>query len=159
MVSAHYTVRVFTPLCTTILALDGDRPKLFSRQRLTHDHKAPTIFPTVFPKPPHYLNPLSWYHLFTYPYFGLAPLFGACHNVHCLGKVASSLHWRIMMCKCTIKITSWNTAKIRWNQSEVILWSKMLIFKRAFHKLRLLPQLCPPQIFWPPMRGFKWGTI
>ena len=47
VVSAHYTVRVYTPLCTTILALDGDRPKLFSRQRLTHDHKVPTIFPTV----------------------------------------------------------------------------------------------------------------
>ena len=32
-------------------------------------------------------------------------------------------------------------------RSEAILWSKMLISKRAFHKLRLLPHLCRPQNF------------
>ena len=52
-----------------------------------------------------------------------------------------------------------STAKIIWNQSEAILWGKMLIFKRAFYKLRLLPQLCPPQNFWLLMRAFKWGTM
>ena len=42
-----------------------------------------------------------------------------------------------------------------WLWSEAILWSKMLIFKRAFHKLRVLPHLCPPQKFWPLIRAFK----
>ena len=51
------------------------------------------------------------------------------------------------------------TAMRLWLWSEAILWSKMLIFKRAFHKLRVLPNLCPPQNFWPLIRAFKWVTI
>ena len=39
------------------------------------------------------------------------------------------------------------------------LWSKLLIFKRAFHRLRVLPHLCPPHSFWPLLRAFKWGTV
>ena len=42
---------------------------------------------------------------------------------------------------------------------RAILWSKMVIFKRAFHKLRVLSHLCPPQKFWQLMRALKWGTI
>ena len=42
---------------------------------------------------------------------------------------------------------------------KAILWSKMLILFRVFHKLIVLPHLCPPQKFWPLMRAFNWGTI
>ena len=52
-----------------------------------------------------------------------------------------------------------DTAKIIWNQSEAILWSKMHIFKRTFHNLRVLPHLCPAHDFQLLMRAFKWGTI
>ena len=51
-----------------------------------------------------------------------------------------------------------DTAVLRINQSEAILWSKMLILKRAFHNLRVLPHLCLPQNFWQLMRALKWGT-
>ena len=37
-------------------------------------------------------------------------------------------------------------------------WSKMLIFKREFHKVRVLPHFCQPHSFWPLLRAFKWGT-
>ena len=46
---------------------------------------------------------------------------------------------------------------VNWDQRFAILWSKMLIFERAFHKLRVLPHFCPPQNFWPLMIAFKWG--
>ena len=52
-----------------------------------------------------------------------------------------------------------DTVRSKWNHSEAILWSKMLIFKRVFHKLIVLPHLCPPQKFWPLIRAFKWYTI
>ena len=52
-----------------------------------------------------------------------------------------------------------NTALLRINQSEAVLWSKIRIFKRAFHSLRILPQLCLPQNFWQLMRASKWGTL
>ena len=51
------------------------------------------------------------------------------------------------------------TAVLRINHPEAILWSKMLILKRAFHKLRVLANLCPPKKFWQLMRSLKWGTI
>ena len=51
------------------------------------------------------------------------------------------------------------TVRSEWKWSEAILWSKMLIYKRAFHKLRVLPDLCSPQKFWQLMRALKWGTI
>ena len=37
------------------------------------------------------------------------------------------------------------TVRSKWNQSLAQLWGKLLIFKRAFHKLWKLPQLYPPQ--------------
>ena len=39
------------------------------------------------------------------------------------------------------------------------LWSKMLIFKREFHKLRVLPYLCWPQTFLQLLRAFKCGNM
>ena len=41
-------------------------------------------------------------------------------------------------------ISHQNTAKIRSNGTEAVLWSKMPIFKRAYHKLSVLPHLCSP---------------
>ena len=46
-----------------------------------------------------------------------------------------------------------------WSWTIPNLWSKMLIFTRAFHKLRVLLHLCPTQNFWPLLRALKWGTI
>ena len=42
---------------------------------------------------------------------------------------------------------------------KAILWSKMLILMKVFHKLIVLPHICPPQNFWPLTRAFKWCTI
>ena len=39
------------------------------------------------------------------------------------------------------------TVRSKWNQSLAKLWSKMLIFKRVFHNLRVLPQLFPAHKF------------
>ena len=55
---------------------------------------------------------------------------------------------------CLIQLKSDET-----NQEPLYVWSKVLIFKRAFHKLKGPPHLCLAQIFWPLMRAFKWGTI
>ena len=55
-------------------------------------------------------------------------------------------------------IMSMSVAMRLWLWSEPILWCKMLILKRAFHNLRVLPDLCPPQKFWQLIRALKWGT-
>ena len=52
-----------------------------------------------------------------------------------------------------------HTVRSKWKWSEAILWSKMMIFKKAFHKLRVLPHLLQPQNFWPLIRALEWGTI
>ena len=52
-----------------------------------------------------------------------------------------------------------NTDMLNENGPFAHLWSKMLIFKRAFHKLRVLPHLLQPQNFRPLIRALDWGTI
>ena len=51
------------------------------------------------------------------------------------------------------------TNAFKINRCDRDIWSKILIFKRAFHKLRILPHLCPPHKLWQLMRALKWGTL
>ena len=51
------------------------------------------------------------------------------------------------------------TIKYKTLHSFATLWSKMLIFTRAFHKLRVLLHIYPTQNFWPLLRALKWGTV
>ena len=53
----------------------------------------------------------------------------------------------------------WHTNAFKIKRCGRDLWSKMLIFKREFHKVRVLPHFCPPHSFWPLLRAFKWGAV
>ena len=51
------------------------------------------------------------------------------------------------------------TNAIKINRCDCDIWSKILIFNRAFHKSRVLPNLCLPHSFWPLLWALKWGTV
>ena len=51
------------------------------------------------------------------------------------------------------------TVSVRSNRTEAVLWSKMPIFKSAYHTLKILSHLCPTKILWPLIRAFNWGII
>ena len=72
--------------------------------------------------------------------------------------------------QCPVAQSNWNekshevtqfkcTVKIKSNGTDVTLWSKMLIFKRTFHNLKVLTHLYPAHNFYPLIRALKWGTI
>ena len=51
------------------------------------------------------------------------------------------------------------TVSVRSNRTDTTLWSKMPIFKRPYHTLKMLPHLYSTQIFQSLIRALNWGSI